>query len=213
MTYRKISGAILAGGKAARFGGKNKAFIEAGPVIPPAFLRKQEGGTNGMPIIQRSIGLLKEIFDEIIIVTNSPGEYTLYKEDCLIVTDILKGKGPLGGIHAGLTYTSKEAIFFVACDMPNLHNDIIRRQIKHFEGMNCDALVPRVGTFLEPLHAVYKKSLKDKLGSFLRKGSDYSVRSFLETIKVSYWDLPADAFHRGIFRNINTLEDLKGAEK
>lgn len=192
MGYREIAGAVLAGGRSSRIGAKSKPFITIG----------------GVPIIQRTMSIFEELFNEIIIVTNSPGEYSSYMDRCLIVTDIIKGIGPLGGIHSGLTHTSKEAVFFVACDMPCLHNDIIQRQVAFFREIDCDVLVPKVGTLIEPLHGVYKKGLKDNLYFFIRVSNDYSVRSFLQMVNVHYWGLEDTTFHRDIFRNVNTLEDI-----
>ena len=62
------------------------------------------------------------IFKEVILVTNSPEDYVLFENECRIIPDIIKDKGPLGGIHSALSNTAKKAVFFVACDMPYLHN-------------------------------------------------------------------------------------------
>ncbi len=190
-----IGAAILAGGKNSRMSGSNKAFIKI----------------NGAAIIERSIKILQGIFEELIIVTNSPEEFKSFGKEATIITDIIKNVGPLGGIHAALSVTSKKGIFFVACDMPFLHNALILRQLKDFEKASCECLVPRIGGSIEPLHAVYKKSLKDKISSFIKEGADYSIRGFLETINVCYWDLESSRFNRGIFKNLNTKEDLENA--
>ncbi|MFH1317730.1 MAG: molybdenum cofactor guanylyltransferase, partial [Candidatus Omnitrophota bacterium] len=100
-----ISCAILAGGKNRRMG-KNKAFIEV----------------DGISLLKKNIVLLQQIFTEITIVTNSPKEYISFKNDASIITDKIKDIGPLGGIFSALSTTSKESVFFVACDMPFLHN-------------------------------------------------------------------------------------------
>jgi len=193
--FNAIGAAILAGGKNSRMSGSNKAFIKI----------------NGVAIIERSIRILQEIFEEIIIVTNSPEEFKSFGKEATIKTDIIKNIGPLGGIHAALSATSKKGIFFVACDMPFLHNALILRQLKDFEKANCECLVPRIGGSIEPLHAVYKKNLKDKINSFVKEGADYSIRAFLETIDVSYWDLKNSRLNREIFKNLNTKEDLEKA--
>ena len=156
-----IAGAILAGGKNSRMSGLNKAFIRI----------------NGIFIFQRTLRLFKKIFDEIIIVTNCPQDFASYKKDVTLVTDTIKGIGPLGGIHAALSVTSKKAVFFVACDMPFLHNALIRRQIKCFNKVECDCLLPRVGSFIESLHAIYKKPLKENINNFVKDNNDYSIRS------------------------------------
>ena len=104
-----IAGAILAGGKNSRMGGRDKSFIEIG----------------GTSIIERTIRLFEGIFEEIILVTNSPYAYKDYAGRIIMIEDEIKDAGPLGGIHAALSKTSGKGVFFVACDMPFLHNDII----------------------------------------------------------------------------------------
>ncbi len=192
----EISCAILAGGKNGRMGGKHKAFL---PV-------------NGIPIIQRTINLLEEIFDEIIIVTNNPKGYEQYENDYYITNDKIKNIGPLGGIHSGILQTTKEAVFIVACDMPFLHKGAIINQIDYFRDFReneCDVLVPRIGEFIEPLHSIYRKNLLDKIYSFVENNDNYSIRSFLETINACYMDLEDNEFYKNIFKNLNTPEDLE----
>jgi len=184
--------AVLAGGKSSRMG-RDKAFIQVG----------------GAPIIQRTIGLLKKIFEEIIIVTNTPADYALYEKDSRIVTDIIKDIGPLGGIHSALSYTSKRSVFFVACDMPFLHNDMVVRQLELFNKTVCDAFLPKIGNFIEPLHAVYRKELKDKLFSFIKSSNDHSIRGWLKTVNTAYFDIEDNPGNRSVFKNMNTPGDLE----
>jgi molybdopterin-guanine dinucleotide biosynthesis protein A len=187
-----IAASILAGGKNRRMRGVNKSFIKV----------------KNTPIIQRTIDILKGIFEEVTIVTNSPKDYAAYKKDCLIITDRIRNIGPLGGMFTALGQTSKPAVFFVACDMPFLHNEFILDQLILFEKRNCDALVPRISGAIEPLHAIYKKILADDIRRFVQENCDYSIRGFLRTINVCYWDLKDSSFHRDIFRNVNTQEDV-----
>lgn len=193
----KTACAILSGGKNVRMGGENKAFFKV----------------NDIPVIQRTVDLLKEIFDEILLVTNSPGQYSLYEKECHIITDIIKNIGPLGGIHAALSKTTKKAVFFVACDMPYLHNELILQQIDCFNKTNCDAFVPRRGDFIEPLHAIYRRTLKDDLEYFIKNNLDHSIRSFLNTINVCYWEIEKPMLGRNIFHNLNTPKDVEEANR
>ena len=189
-TY-KIAGAILAGGKNSRMEGKNKAFLQI----------------NGTTLIQRTIDLLDKIFDEIMIITNSINEYSAFNKRCTIIKDKVKDIGPLGGIYAALSETSKDAVFFVPCDMPFLHNDIMQMVISSFYETNCNAVVLRIGSLVEPVHAVYKTDLKDELFDFIKTSQNYSIKNFLKRINVHYLDLEDDQFHRKIFKNINTIKD------
>lgn len=193
---RDVAAAILAGGKNTRMG-KDKAFIKIDEVS----------------LIQKNIRLLKQIFKEVVIVTNSPQEYALYEKDAFIVKDIIKDKGPLGGIHSALSQISQKSAFFIACDMPFLHNDMIERVLNYFNNIECDALVPKVGQYIEPLHAVYKTYLKGKLKSFLKENNNYSIRNFLRGIDVKYMYLEDSLQNRRVFKNINSPADLENIKE
>jgi len=123
-----IAGAILAGGNNLRMKGRNKSFLKI----------------NGTPLIQKTIFLFKKLFEEIIIVTNCPPDYVWYEKDALIVTDILKNRGPLGGIHTGLTRATKKKVFFAACDMPFLDERLIKRILDISENSEDCAVIPYV---------------------------------------------------------------------
>ena len=149
---------------------------------------------------------MKKIFDEIIIVTNSPKDFVSYKKDCLIVEDVLKNIGPLGGIHSGLTHTSKEAIFFVACDMPFLRKDLIKRLLNASTEEDWDAVVPSTSGGIEPLHAVYSKNNLGIIEDLL-KGEDFSILKLLKRCKCRYIEVNKE--EESSFLNLNIPEDLK----
>ncbi len=133
----KITGIILAGGKNLRMG-KNKAFLEV----------------NGERIIDRTKKLFLELFDEVLLVTNS-------LPDCLglnlrMVADLHPGKGALGGIYTGLFHASHSHAFVAACDMPFLNKDLIRHLIDLSPGY--DIVIPKTQDGWQPLHAIYSKS-------------------------------------------------------
>jgi molybdopterin-guanine dinucleotide biosynthesis protein A len=188
-----IGCALLAGGKCSRMDGHNKAFLKI-------------GDTDFCDV---TIQTLKNIFDEVIIVTNSPEEFSGYISTCEIIGDKLKNKGPLGGIYSALSYTNKEALFVVACDMPYLDSNLIVSEINTFSKIQCDALVPRVGNYLEPLHSIFKKKMEEKLYQFLTANQKYYIRTFLDLIDVHYLDIEDNQYHRKAFTNINTPAELE----
>lgn len=134
----KMTGIILAGGKNSRMG-TNKAFLKL----------------DGILLIERIKAVLNELFPEIIIVTNDPLSYTRLFS-AVIVTDIYKNKGALGGIYAGLFFASENHAFITACDMPFINKDLIA----HLAGLaaNYDIVVPQGADGMQPLHAVYSKN-------------------------------------------------------
>lgn len=188
---RNFSAVILAGGESKRLGGVDKS----GLIV------------NGMPILRKSIQVLQESFSEILIVTNERRNYSF--EGAAVVRDIIKGAGPLGGIYTGLSYMKNEAGFFAACDMPFLRGALIRPLFHILDGADYQAVVPRRNGKIEPLHAIYKKSLKDSLLCFLNNNSgDYSIRGFLKEVNVHYLDIEDDSGFQDVFKNINTPEDI-----
>lgn len=183
---------VLAGGKNSRMGGINKAFL---PI-------------NESTVLDLMINQLNTIFDEIIIVTNSPKEFDPLKKDCIIISDLVKNIGPLGGIYSALEATTKKSVFFFPCDMPYINGELIKKQIAVFNDIGCEAIVPVIGTGMEPLHSIFQTAVKERLYSFIKYGQDYYIRSFLDTIRVHYFDLELTDYHKKVFTNINSPEDL-----
>jgi molybdopterin-guanine dinucleotide biosynthesis protein A len=182
-----ISGVILVGGSNSRFGRKNKANTIIG----------------GEKIITTILSILRDIFEEIIIVTNTPGEYTSLS-GLKITGDHFPGVGPLGGIHAAMKTSSKEAVFIFACDMPYLNKDLIISQIEFYYSNTSETVVPEVNGYLEPLHSIYKTSLAERLEEYLSSHKEYAVRDFLKTTDFSFFKLnPSDEFRKA-FTNLNT---------
>jgi len=191
-----ISGVILAGGAGKRFNG----------IIKPRIL------IDGKTIISRIIATISEIFDEIIIVTNSPEGFSEFS-NCKVISDQLLNKGPLAGIHSALKVSEKEALFVFAGDMPLLDKEFIIRQINYYNINNCKVLIPRINNYIEPLHGIYKKTLFRILEDYLIVNHDYAVREFLKKVNVRYMQLEESEKTRSAFLNINSPYDVSVAEK
>jgi molybdopterin-guanine dinucleotide biosynthesis protein A len=188
----KISGTILAGGAGCRFEGRLKPKI----VI------------DGETIISRIISVIRDLFDEIIIVTNIPEEFKDFNF-CRIVKDEFLNAGPLGGIHAALKASSNDAIFVFAGDMPFLDKELIIRMIEDHYISVCDALIPRIEEFIEPLHAIYNTSQTVYLEEYLRSGNRRAVRDYLTSLNVKYFHLDPSGKNKRAFTNINSASDIK----
>ena len=116
--------------------------------------------------------------------------------------------GPLGGIHAALKASSEDAIFVFAGDMPFLDKEIISDQINEFNKRQYDVLIPEVDLFIEPLHAIYRKSTLNHLERFLFEGKSRAVRDFLSEVNVGYLQMPKTDKTEIAFANINSPSDL-----
>jgi molybdenum cofactor guanylyltransferase len=188
---KNISAVILAGGANRRFNGITKSRI----II------------NGRTIISGILGTLNDIFEETIIVTNTPDEFSEYSEYRMVGDEFLK-KGPLGGIHAGMKASSKQFVFVFAGDMPSLNKSLILNQIDLFEKNKPEILIPKVETRIEPLHALYSVSLLETLEKYLNGNNNNAVRAFLENTNVEYYNLDDSVETRKAFTNINSPSDI-----
>lgn len=159
-----FTGIILSGGQSSRMK-KNKAFLLL----------------NEKTFIEETIEKLKTIVDEVIVVTNEPD---LYKDlSAHVVTDIIPQMGPLSGIHAGLTYATNEYSFIVACDMPFISTELGAHLLSVSKGF--DVVVPQIGEFLQPLHAVYGKGCIKPIEELLANDRRRIV-AFYPSVKVNY---------------------------
>jgi molybdopterin-guanine dinucleotide biosynthesis protein A len=187
----KISGVILAGGSNKRFGGITKANVLIG----------------GKTIISRMISTLRDLFDEIIIVTNNPEEFREFAQYNIVKDQYLKA-GPLGGIHAALKASSEDSIFVFAGDMPFLDGEIIAGQINEYNKLQYDILIPEIERFIEPLHAIYRKSVLNDLEKFLYEKKSRAVRDFLIEVNTGYMQIQKTKRTELAFANINSPSDL-----
>ncbi|MBW2119793.1 MAG: molybdenum cofactor guanylyltransferase [Deltaproteobacteria bacterium] len=134
--YNDITGVILAGGKSSRYG-TNKALAKI----------------NGIPLIENVIRVMGSLFQDLVLITNTPDEYAYL--ELPMYEDLIKGLGPIGGIYTALNSITNDAGFFVACDMPSLNPDLIR----HMVGIrdDFDVVVPEIAGKVEALHALYAR--------------------------------------------------------
>ncbi len=135
-----ISGIVLAGGKGLRLG-RDKVLEVVG----------------NRSLLERAVLHLSSLASDIIIVTATAQSFPQFTDypRLRIVTDTYPGKGPLGGIYAGLAVSDSFHNLVVACDMPFLNQGLLRYMIQL--APNFDLVIPRVGDMVEPLHAVYSR--------------------------------------------------------
>ena len=183
---------ILAGGKSTRMG------------FDKQLIKIQE-----RMLVETLIQKLRDEFQEIVIVTNKP-EYYIGLAD-IITGDVILGKGPLSGIHAGLLKASSEYSYVVACDMPSIEMDYVRHMKTRIGTGGHKACVTRLGEWLEPFNAFYSKDLLDHIEEFLATGKR-AIHRMLKDQEVDY--VPEEEARRfspewNMFFNLNTREDME----
>lgn len=188
----KISAAILAGGNNIRFKGKSKANVTI----------------SGARIIVRMLKVLNDIFDEIIIITDTPEDFKSFKQ-FKIVPDKLKNKGPLGGIHAALSTVNNDSVFVFAGDMPCLSRDIILEQIKFYKSNTANVCLPRINNNINHLHSIYNKNIFKELDKYLTNSDRYSTKEFLKLVRKRYFYLDNTDKNQQAFSYINSPNDIE----
>ncbi len=157
---------ILTGGKSRRMG-FNKAFLKYGDKT----------------FIEHQIARLSKVFDEIILSANDARLYAHL--NLPVVSDVIPGKGPLGGICAGLIRSTSFHAFVIACDMPFIHEKLILYLQGQIDGY--DVVVPRTSRGLEPLHAFYSKNCIQPMYRCLHEGR-LRIIDFFSEVKVKIID-------------------------
>jgi molybdopterin-guanine dinucleotide biosynthesis protein A len=163
---------------------------------------------NDTALIEIVYRTLSVLFHEVIIVTNTPEEYSFIP--CRKVADIYPGAGSIAGLHAGLAASGTERIFVSACDMPYLNPDVIRLLCDY--ARKADAVVPVNSEGLrEPLHAVYATSILDEIRRAIER-DDKSILNLLDRIRttlVTDETLCAIPGAEKSFCNVNTPEEYE----
>ena len=185
-----ITGVILAGGKSSRFG-SNKALAMV----------------DGKPLIQHVADLISSLFAESLLVTNTPAEYEFLSLP--MTHDRYRDSGPLAGIHAALLKIRTPRAFVVACDMPNLSQELIQ-YICNINGQEYDVIIPSPENGQEPLFGIYHKKSLAVIESYLQQ-KDFKIISLLEDLqvrRVSEQEILSITGNLGCFKNINRPTDL-----
>ena len=182
---------ILSGGKCSRIS-VTKPFIKIGQNT----------------IIESTIQVLNNMFNDIIIVTNDLEKYShLHVKTC--INDIIPGKGPLGGIYAGLSCSDSFQNFIIACDMPFVEPDIITLLLNYAD--KYDIVIPEYNGFIEPLYAVYSKNCIKVISEHI-KHNDLKVKNIFPKLNVKFVDCNNYPMAQNAFFNINTPRDLHKAQ-
>ncbi|MCX6376336.1 MAG: molybdenum cofactor guanylyltransferase, partial [Armatimonadetes bacterium] len=177
----------------------------------PKEMLRVDGAPLAVPLARR----LREVFASVSVVSNHP-DYLRYCFDGPILSDEFRHQGPLAGLHAGLHAGLKRALpqsgagrcFFLACDMPLVHNGLVRRILERSERSSAPAVVASANGCLEPLCGVYSTELVPALERHLSSpGSESrSVRDFLA--EVGFETVEFTGEEAALLRDLDKPEDL-----
>lgn len=193
--FTNLNGIILAGGKSRRMG-SNKSLLKVGDKT----------------IIERLIDQLKDIFNEVILVTNSPNDYKF--TDIRKYKDLYPYMGPLAGIHSGLIHSNTTINLILTCDMPLMSKEMIEHIVQYKTDKSIT--ICRDKNFIHPFPGLYSKSIIRAIETILNNASrkqnggkhKYSVSSLFNNVEpeiVETEDL--EIYNDNLFKNMNTMDD------
>ena len=185
----KFSIVVLAGGQSCRMG-RDKATLPWGE----------------KDVLGSVLARLMPLSDDVLVISNVmrdiPSQIRQF-------TDIIPGKGPLSGIHAGLIHARHDLVFVTACDVPFLMPEIISRIVHSAKSKEGSVVIHKEK--LEPLFACYRKRCSSIIAELLM-AEKYRVTDFLARIT---WEKVEDLGHDrdDCFMNINTPADYEKAKE
>jgi molybdopterin-guanine dinucleotide biosynthesis protein A len=186
MSHLTRSGAILAGGRATRFGGRDKSALLV----------------DGRPILDHQVAALAPAVDEVLIV-GGPRATT---------HDIVPGCGPLGGLHAALTAARGDAVLLVACDMPYLSTPFVAYLLSL--AAEADIVVPQSERGYHPLCAVYTRACLEPAAARLadRRLKMRELVSSMRTRIIPVDEIRQFGDPNRLLANVNTPADYASLE-
>ena len=199
------SAAILAGGQATRFGGRDKSALLV----------------DGRAILDRQIAELSTLTTDLLLVggvrTNGargvqPCDASPERPAARFVSDIVPGCGPLGGLHAALTEARGDALFVVACDMPYVTSPFIAYLLSL--ARDADIVVPQSERGYHPLCAVYTRACLEPAAARLadRRLKMLEFVDGMRTRVVPVEDIRRFGDPDRLLANVNTPAEYAGLE-
>lgn len=184
-----VTGAILAGGRADRMGGRDKGLIPL----------------NGRPLIEYVIEALAPQVGSIVINANrNIDRYRSYGYP-VIQDQLADYPGPLAGMLAALEQIQTGYLLCVPCDGPWLPAELAERLLAAMLDSAAEISCVHDGKRLHPVYALLATSLRQPLAKYIDQGGRGVQRWFKSRnlVQVDFSDCPE------LFLNINTADELQ----
>lgn len=188
----EISALVLVGGKSRRMNGNNKAFLK--------FENKS--------FIEKITDQLTE-FHNIYISVDYKEKYK--NLNFILLEDICKDIGPIGGIYSALKAIDEKYIFVTACDMPKITKEFVQFICNSItEDIQCVVTKDEEGR-IYPLGGVYSKDITYIIEDMIKQ-KDYKLLNLIKRVKSKIISLSDTKFNKNILDNINNLEQYDKLE-
>jgi molybdopterin-guanine dinucleotide biosynthesis protein A len=137
------SAAILAGGRASRFGGQDKCRLIV----------------DGRSIIIRQVEILQRVASEVIVIGPDPARFA--DLGLPVHPDRVANAGAIGGVYTALDAAAGDSVLVVACDLPFLDAGLLGRLVTL--AATADGAWVHGPRGIEPLLACYRQSARERI--------------------------------------------------
>lgn len=185
-----VTVAVLAGGRGARLGGRDKGLE---PLL-------------GRELVTFAMRAARAMSDDVLIVANrNPDAYARHAP---VVPDRIPGtRGPLAGVAAALARCRRPLLLTLPVDCPEPPEELFDRLSAALDAQ-AQAAVAHDGERRQPLFALYRRDLADDASRAAELGlgpAGWQDRLVLREVDF------ADRSRR--FRNLNTPDDFRSFEE
>ena len=163
-----VAGLVLAGGRGARVGGRDKGLLR----------------DRGQPMAARAAALLAGVCDEVVISANRNLSRYAILGDAVVSDGRGDHLGPLAGIAAGLAVAKARFVLTCPCDATGVPANVPERLLRalRLDG-RADVAVLRDEERRQPLLMALRGSLRESIECYLARGNR-SAHGWLDTVKV-----------------------------
>jgi molybdopterin-guanine dinucleotide biosynthesis protein A len=187
------TGAILAGGRARRLGGVNKARL----ILHP----------GSASVLDRQLARLRRVVDRTIIIANDAEPFS--GAGVPVIPDMVPDGGALGALYTAVHAAGTERTLVIACDMPFVSERLLAHLVS--VGGSVDIAIPRTARGYEPLCATYSRRSATELRRLIDERrfrlSDVARIPGLNVHEVGRDELNAFGPEEVLFFNLNTPDD------
>ena len=197
MTQQKcLAAAILAGGRARRFGEIDKSALTIDGDVDPG------RGCVGRPAIDHSARLRGRRS-----IRRAPRRRGSRSSRTRSRTRV-----PLGGIYTAIVASPCDRTLVVGCDMPFLTERFLRHLVERSHTLS---VMPRTTQGYEPLCAIYARESAAAMRNRLERGERQaaSLPGGVQVVEVGPEELAAFDPHGLLFVNVNTPQDYAQARR